>query len=116
MEHSKQENTVHSAKTRTRTTTATRTKSRVGTGTARARTAKNNLEDIYVVALIENKVKEVGLAAYNLRSFDIELRQYADTNCFASTMTVLTILRFVPTALLRLYHERLAHFGAHFGD
>jgi hypothetical protein len=89
---------------RARTSTGTRigtagTRSRTRTGTTRARTATARtgtapLGDLYVVAIIESRSREVGLAAYNLRSFHVELRQFADTNCFVNTMTVLTIFEY----------------------
>lgn len=92
---------------RARTATG-RAATRTGTGTARtgttrtartgtARTARE--DDIYLVALIENRGREVGLAAYNLRSFHVELRQYADGNTFAATMTALTVFNPVEIVL-----------------
>lgn len=54
---------------------------------------------MYLVALIENRGREVGLAAYNLRSFHVELRQYADGNTFAATMTALTVFSPVEIGL-----------------
>jgi hypothetical protein len=77
------------------TVTPTYTPSRGRTGTTRARTSNAKNDELYIVTLIENKAKEVGVAAYNLRSFDVELRQYGDTNCFANTMTILTLFRSV---------------------
>lgn len=92
------------SRTATRTATGTGTAGRRGAGRSRGRTATARAEDMYVVAIIENRAKEVGLAAYNLRSFHVELRQYADTNCFVQTMTCLTIFKYVISI------EGLLHF------
>lgn len=94
---------------RARTATG-RAATRTGTGTARTGTARTprtrtgtartaGEDDVYVVALIENRGREVGLAAYNLRSFHVELRQYADGNTFAATMTALTVFSPVEIVL-----------------
>jgi hypothetical protein len=90
----------HRARTATGARTETgATRSRTRTGTGRTRTATrraltSRVDDVYIVAIIENRNKEVGIAAYNLRSFHVELRQFADTNCFVNTMTVLTVFKY----------------------
>lgn len=52
----------------------------------------SELHDVILVAVIDNAVKEVGLCAFNVSSFDIELRQFADNNTYASTIAVLRML------------------------
>lgn len=52
----------------------------------------SELHDVILVAVIDNAVKEVGLCAFNVSSFDIELRQFADNNTYASTVAVLRML------------------------
>lgn len=71
----------------------TGTKSRTGTGT-RARTGTGTAggdRDLYIVAAIENNAKEVGLCAYNLHGFDVELRQFADSNTLSAAITSLCL-------------------------
>ena len=79
-----------SVRTRTGTRARTGTGRKLRTGTE-TRTQTAGPEDLYLVAIIENRAKEVGIAAYNLRSFDVELRQYTDTNTYTTTATILTI-------------------------
>lgn len=60
------------------------------------RTGANNEtsdEFLYIVALIENKSKEVGIAAYNLKSFQVELRQFVDNNTYWTTLSTLCVLK-----------------------
>ncbi|GAB0492009.1 hypothetical protein MMPV_003268 [Pyropia vietnamensis] len=71
-----------SRRTSTPGTRATRTE------TATAPTAE---EPSYMVALIENRAREVGLALYRLRSFHVELRQYCDSNSFSITLAALAV-------------------------
>lgn len=51
-----------------------------------------------MVACIENRAREIGVAAYNMRSFDVELRQFTDTNTFMTTLTLLTV--FAPAEIV----------------
>lgn len=83
------------AKTSTALARIATARSRARTSTTRAQTTTGTAvhEDAYMVAVIENRAKEVGMAAYNLRSFHVELRQFADTNCFSTLMTVLTLFQ-----------------------
>ncbi|GJQ15453.1 hypothetical protein GpartN1_g7244.t1 [Galdieria partita] len=53
---------------------------------------ESNEEFIYLVSLIENKSKEVGMAAYNLKSFEVELRQFVDNNTYWTTLSTLCVL------------------------
>lgn len=57
-----------------------------------------------MVALIENRAREVGLALYRLRSFDVELRQYCDSNSFSTTLAALVVSAYVS---LRRWHGTL---------
>ncbi|KAI0567379.1 DNA mismatch repair protein MutS MSH4 [Gracilaria domingensis] len=76
-----------SARTRdTNRTTSTRT------GTARTRTQTARREDTYVVAIIDNTVREVGLCAYDLNGFVVELRQFTDSNLYTTLIKMLCIL------------------------
>lgn len=66
------------------------------TGTSRAgtsRTALTRVDDAFVIAIIENNMAEVGLCAYNLNGFEVELRQHADSNSFSSIPTILCIFK-----------------------
>lgn len=85
----------HSRRTSTPGTRATRTE------TATAATAE---EPSYMVALIENRAREVGLALYRLRSFHVELRQYCDSNSFSTTLAALAVSAYVS---LRRWHGTL---------
>lgn len=85
----------HSRRTSTPGTRATRTE------TATVATAE---EPSYVVALIENRAREVGLALFRLRSFHVELRQYCDSNSFSTTLAALAVSAYVP---LRLWIDTL---------
>ncbi|GJD05545.1 MutS protein homolog 4 [Galdieria sulphuraria] len=53
---------------------------------------ESNDEFVYIVSLIENKSKEVGIAAYNLKSFEVELRQFVDNNTYWTTLSTLCVL------------------------
>lgn len=64
----------------------------------RTRTCTTRDDDAFVVALIDNSVKDVGFCAYNLNSFDVELRQFADSNTFAAAVTALCV--FNPVEIL----------------
>ena len=48
-----------------------------------------------MVALIENRAREVGMAVYSLRSFHVELRQYCDSNSFSTTLAALAVTAYV---------------------
>lgn len=63
------------------------------TGQTRTGTATEASDGIgqNVAALIENRALEVGIAVYNLRSFDVELRQFGDNNLYTTTLTVLSV-------------------------
>lgn len=74
-----------------RATTSGRARTRTGTRTARQ-------EDTYIIAVIDNAVKDVGFCAYNLRGFDVELRQFADSNTFVKLVTALCV--FMPVEIL----------------
>lgn len=58
-------------------------------------TAETAEEPSYMVALIENRAREVGLALYSLRSFHVELRQYCDSNSFSTTLAALAVSAYV---------------------
>lgn len=73
-----------------RTGTSRQRSSRTATG-RRTRTANTRSDDAFVVALIENQAKEVGFCVYNINGFDVELRQFADSNSFATTIATICI-------------------------
>ncbi len=73
-----------------RTGTSRLRSSRTATG-QRTRTQNTRSDDAFVVALIENASKEVGFCVYNLQGFDVELRQFADSNSFSTTISTLCI-------------------------
>lgn len=58
-------------------------------------TAPTTEEPSYMVALIENRAREVGLALYRLRSFHVELRQFCDSNSFSTTLAALAVSAYV---------------------
>lgn len=68
------------------------TSSRANTRTPsrRVRTATKNGDEV-VVALIENNFSEVGICAYNLNGFDIELRQLSDSKTFTTLLSTLSV-------------------------
>ena len=81
---------------------ATRTTNTARTNTARTRTATRTqtarYEDAFVIAVIDNNVKDVGLCAYNLSGFDVELRQFSDSNTYAKLLTMLCV--FAPVEII----------------
>lgn len=80
-------------RSRSRTRTGTRTRTQTGTQSrTRTRTHTSDGHDSYIVALIDNVAKDVGLSAYNLNSFEIEMRQFADSNNFTTIVTVLLVI------------------------
>lgn len=92
----------HSRRTSTPGTRATRTE------TATAATAE---DPSYIVALIENRAREVGLALYRLRSFHVELRQYCDSNSFSTTLAALAVSAYVVGCLGWHPVRREMHFS-----
>lgn len=93
--HPRGDQSVDAKRTSSRCRSRSRSRARTSTARLRTNTGTATQDDVYLVALIENRAKEVGLAAYNFRSFHIELRQFADTNCFSTLMTFLTIFQYV---------------------
>lgn len=86
--------TLNASRTPVRARTATRSRARAATATrtrTRTGTATTDVNDEFVVALIDNNVKEVGVCIYNLHSFDVELRQYADFGNFSRTLAILNV-------------------------
>ncbi len=69
---------------------ATSSRARTYTPSSRARTATKHGDEV-VVAVIENNISEVGVCAYNLNGFDVELRQLADSKTFTTLLTTLTV-------------------------
>lgn len=53
---------------------------------------------VYILALNENRTKEVGIAAINLKSPVVSLSQYCDSHTYMHTMT--SILIYQPTEVL----------------
>lgn len=84
-----------SARTATRTGTGRTTTARTSTArttTGRPRTQTARCDDAYVVAVIDNPAREVGLCAYDLNGFVVELRQFADSNTYVMLVTVLCVM------------------------
>lgn len=84
-----------------RNRTAPHSRARVGTTTrtrTRTGTATTEVNDEFIIALIDNNVKEIGLCIYNLHSFDVELRQYADFGNYSRTLAILNM--FDPIEIL----------------
>eukprot|EP00178_Gracilaria_changii_P010161 TRINITY_DN295_c0_g1_i2.p1 TRINITY_DN295_c0_g1~~TRINITY_DN295_c0_g1_i2.p1 ORF type:complete len:1000 (+),score=134.62 TRINITY_DN295_c0_g1_i2:6734-9733(+) len=73
-----------------RTSTARTGTARTATARTRAQTAR--CEDAYVVAIIDNAVREVGLCAHDLNGFVVELRQFTDSNMYTTLIKVLCVL------------------------
>ena len=57
----------------------------------------------FVIALIDNKAHQVGIAAYSQASSQVELRQICDGNLFIDTLTMLSILPYVASAQLTAF-------------
>lgn len=53
---------------------------------------------MFVVALIDNNAHDVGFCAYNLKGFDVELRQFADANTYGAVLTALCV--FAPVEIV----------------
>lgn len=68
---------------------ATRTSS-VRTPTARTRTAR--AEDSFIVAVIDNPAREVGLCSYDVNGVVVQLRYFSDSNTYSTLIKVLCVI------------------------
>lgn len=82
--------------TRVGTARDTFTTSLPRTPTSRTRTADRG--DVFVLALIDNVAKEVGMAVYNITACTLELRQFSDSNTFVVATKVISV--FAPVEIV----------------